>query len=85
MKRTFIRLGLILIVCSLVPSGSSAFLVSASDDEPKWPQWRGPGGSGTSTEKNLPTEWSDTKNVQWKTEIPGRGHSSPILWAGKSF
>ena len=53
--------------------------------EAQWPQWRGPGGLGISTEKDLPTEWSPATadkpavNIAWKTEIPGRGHSSPIV------
>ena len=50
-----------------------------------WPQWRGPDGSGISTEKNLPIEWTPTKNIQWKTAIDGRGHSSPIVWGNKIF
>src|SRR5215207_3278019 len=36
-----------------------------------WAQWRGPDAQGVSSEKNLPTEWSDTKNVLWKAPIPG--------------
>lgn len=50
-----------------------------------WPQWRGPDGSGISNEKNLPSEWSPTKNIKWKTEIDGRAHSSPIVWGNKVF
>ncbi|HKE55675.1 MAG TPA: PQQ-binding-like beta-propeller repeat protein [Pyrinomonadaceae bacterium] len=50
-----------------------------------WPQWRGAGGAGISSETGLPTEWSDTKNIRWKTAIPGRGHSSPIVWGTKVF
>jgi outer membrane protein assembly factor BamB len=50
-----------------------------------WPQWRGPSGMGVSSEKNLPAEWSATKNVKWKTAIPGRGHSSPIVWGERIF
>jgi len=50
-----------------------------------WPQWRGPMGTGVSTEKNLPVEWSATKNIQWKAPIPGRGHSSPIVWQNRIF
>lgn len=50
-----------------------------------WPQWRGPMGTGISTEKNLPAEWSATKNIKWKTAIPGRGHSSPIVWGQRVF
>ena len=50
-----------------------------------WPQWRGPDGSGISNEKNLPSEWSPTKNIKWKTPIDGRAHSSPIVWGNKIF
>jgi outer membrane protein assembly factor BamB len=50
-----------------------------------WPQWRGPSGQGISDEKNLPTTWSATKNIKWKTPIAGRGHSSPIVWGNKIF
>lgn len=50
-----------------------------------WPQWRGPDGQGVSTEVGLPTEWSGVNNVKWKTEIAGRGHSSPIVWGKKIF
>jgi outer membrane protein assembly factor BamB len=49
-----------------------------------WPQWRGDNG-GVSAEKGLPVEWSNTKNVKWKTPIEGRGHSSPIVWGKKIF
>jgi outer membrane protein assembly factor BamB len=51
----------------------------------QWPQWRGPDGLGVSTETNLPLEWSPTKNIAWKTEIPGRGHSSPVVAGGLVF
>jgi outer membrane protein assembly factor BamB len=44
-----------------------------------WPQFRGPGGQGVSNEKNVPLTWSETKNVRWKTAIPGRGWSSPVI------
>jgi outer membrane protein assembly factor BamB len=50
-----------------------------------WPQWRGPQGQGISAEKELPTEWSATQNVAWKTAIPGLGHSSPIVWGSRVF
>lgn len=50
-----------------------------------WPQFRGPGGQGVVRETGLALEWSDTKNVIWKTELPGRGHSSPIVWGDRIF
>lgn len=48
--------------------------------ERDWPWWRGPNRDGHAAPKqNVPLQWSDTKNVKWKTPVPGRGHSSPIV------
>src|SRR5512147_2195412 len=49
-----------------------------------WPQWRGPGSQGISTEAALPTEWSSVENIVWKTALPP-GHSSPIVWGNRIF
>jgi len=51
----------------------------AGADE-NWPQFRGPTGQGITTSTALPKEWSETKNVKWKTPIHGRGWSSPVVW-----
>ena len=48
-----------------------------------WPQFRGPTGQGISQALNPPLEWGPEKNVVWKTKIPGRGWSSPVLVDGK--
>lgn len=50
-----------------------------------WPQWRGPDSNGVSSEKGLPAEWTPEKGVLWKAEIPGRGHSSPVVWGDRIF
>src|SRR5438477_8293840 len=50
-----------------------------------WPNWRGPRLDGISLEKDLPTRWSATDNVAWRTEIPGIGHSSPIIHGDRVF
>jgi len=50
-----------------------------------WPGWRGPGGLGISAEKGIPTLWDLSKNVQWKVEVPGLGHASPIVWDDRIF
>lgn len=42
-------------------------------------QFRGPGATGVSKEKNLPTKWSAAENVRWKAELPGRGLSNPVI------
>lgn len=44
-----------------------------------WAQFRGPGGQGVSLEKGLPTRWSESENLVWKTALPGPGTSSPIV------
>ena len=44
-----------------------------------WPQWRGPDGQGNVPPGPLPLRWSETENVTWKTAIPGRGWSSPVI------
>ena len=50
-----------------------------------WPQWRGPRLDGSSLETSLPTQWSVSKGVAWKTAIPGKGHSSPIVIGDRLF
>ena len=50
-----------------------------------WPAWRGLRGDGTTLESGLPTKWSGTENVVWKTPIPGVGYSSPIVWGDHIF
>jgi hypothetical protein len=50
-----------------------------------WPQFRGPGSDGHSTEQQTPKEWSDTKNVAWKISVPGLGWSSPAISKGTVF
>lgn len=49
-----------------------------------WPQWRGPDFNGMAR-SDAPVKWSDTENVKWKATIPGRGHSTPVVWGDKIF
>ena len=58
---------------------------STALSQTNWPQWRGLNASGVSSEAGLPTEWDGSKNIRWKAAIPGRGHSSPIVWGNKIF
>jgi outer membrane protein assembly factor BamB len=44
-----------------------------------WPEFRGPTGQGHSTERDAPLEWSESRNVLWKTPVQGRGWSSPVV------
>jgi len=50
-----------------------------------WLQFRGPGGSSVSDETGLPVRWSQTENVRWKTDLPGRGLSCPVIAGGKVY
>lgn len=50
-----------------------------------WAQWRGPLASGVAPKANPPTSWSETKNIRWKIELPGKGHSSPIVFGDRIF
>lgn len=53
--------------------------------ESNWPQFRGPGALGVSANTNLSDTWSTNQNVAWKTEVPGYGWSSPIVWSNRVF
>ena len=59
---------------SLAAAGAAA--------EPPWNQFRGPGGDGR-TAARLPLEWSETSNVRWKTEVPGKAWASPVAADGR--
>jgi outer membrane protein assembly factor BamB len=60
------------------------FAVTGTLQAEPWPCWRGPRGDGTCIEKNIPTIWDPSKAL-WKTELPGRGHASPIVWGNRIF
>jgi outer membrane protein assembly factor BamB len=67
----------VLLLTTLVLLGGRT--ASAQD----WPEFRGPGGQGHSAERDLPLEWDETRNVAWKTPLPGLGWSSPVVSGGK--
>lgn len=72
------RKSIILALCIVVFSTQSLLAEN-------WPQFRGPGGKGISQERNLPVTWSETKNIAWKTPMPGFGSSSPIALNGRLY
>jgi len=63
-----------------VVAGSLAALNQIHAD---WPQWRGPDGQGHADASKLPVEWSEVKNISWRTELPGRGWSSPVIFGNQ--
>ncbi len=70
------------IIVGLVLVGFATNSISANDD---WKQFRGPGGQGVSEKTGLPAEWSENKNLAWKTNLPGAGSSSPIALGNELF
>ena len=52
---------------------------AACSEGADWTQFRGPGGLGTSDERELPTKWSATENIAWKVDLPGPGASCPVV------
>src|SRR5262245_58239869 len=71
--RSFIVTGLLV--------GLAACAASAAD----WRQFRGPGGLGISTDRDVPVEWSATKNVVWRAKLPGAGASGPVVVGDRVF
>ena len=71
--------------CSLF--WSAIAILSHADDtnQLNWPQFRGVDATGVSHNAGLPDRWSATENVEWKTEIPGRGWGSPVVWGDNVF
>lgn len=66
----------------LLLAASGLPLVVAGAD---WPQFRGPGGSGVASVTGVPSEWSASKGILWKSQLPGFGASSPAVLGGKIY
>jgi outer membrane protein assembly factor BamB len=79
--RTFI-LALVFLSVPAIGQGDD---VTRSTRDDHWPQWRGPLGTGVSPAGDPAVEWSEDKNVQWKIELAGRGHSTPVVWGANVF
>lgn len=67
----------VVVLLSCLPASLSA--------QEYWPQFRGPDARGVASDSNLPDHWSATENIAWKTDVPGRGWSSPIVWGDRVF
>jgi outer membrane protein assembly factor BamB len=68
-----------LVALALLP----ALAMTAATASDSWPQFRGPDGQGRTDESILPLTWSETENVAWRTALPGRGWSSPVVAHGR--
>ena len=68
MNRDWARLGVLALTLDVTVSAQH------------WPQFRGEQAGVAADDPSLPDRWSETRNVAWKIEIPGRGWSSPVVW-----
>lgn len=68
----------------LVLAFLAAACAIAADGPDAWPRWRGPDRNGVAR-GDAPLAWSDKDHVAWKAQVPGRGHSSPVIWGDRIF
>lgn len=73
--------------CSIFLTLVIVFTASARSgaESARWPAWRGADNSGVVKAGNPPLHWSESENIKWKTELPGLGQSTPIIWDDKIF
>jgi outer membrane protein assembly factor BamB len=73
------------VLAFYVIASSAGLALSETGSSSNWSYWRGPSSQGYSDDTRVPLSWSETKNVLWKTKLPGAGNSSPIIWGDRIF
>src|SRR3954464_8655651 len=73
------------LITIFVSCMAAANFANAAPADQNWGQWRGPHADGVAPNGDPPTEWSETKNIKWKFQIPGEGSSTPIVWENLVF
>jgi len=78
---------LLVLVCltTLSALGDQSGVGSCAATPGSWPQWRGPLANGVAPRANPPVNWSETNNIRWKIALPGKGHSSPIVFGNSVY
>ena len=71
-----------LVVLATLPLAAAT---SSEPDRSGWAQWRGPLGTGVSPDGDPPIEWSETKNVLFKVDVPGESLASPVVWGDRIY
>lgn len=75
-----------LVTLGLLAATTTAGADDASAESNKnWPHWRGPLQTGVAPEADPPIEWSEDEHIRWKVALPGKGHSTPIVWGDRVF
>lgn len=70
---------------ALLACGLLLAISGISAQQAQWPQFRGPNAGVIPDDPALPDTWSETRNIVWKTPVPGLGWSSPIVWDDHIF
>src|SRR5688572_11119256 len=63
----------------------AGLLGAVSSFAENWGQWRGPSFNGSTTEKNVPAEWSKTENIAWALDMPGPSAATPVVWGDRVY
>jgi outer membrane protein assembly factor BamB len=74
-RHLFLHLAFAFVVLGAAASPSSA---------QEWTRFRGPNGQGGSDAETIPTQWT-SKDFNWRIELPGAGHGSPVVWGDRVF
>jgi outer membrane protein assembly factor BamB len=77
-----VRIGTLILLLILATAASPSAQESRAH---YWPHWRGPLDTGEAPHGDPPITWSETENVRWKVELPGIGHSTPVIWGDTLF
>ena len=74
-----------LVLANQAVPGRAGSVAMSPDADHFWPQWRGPLGTGVAPHADPPVHWSETKNIRWKKALPGKAHSTPVIWGNQIF
>ena len=74
-----------LIVISVLLAGALGWNEPDSESLKYWGQWRGPLGTGVAPQGDPPSQWSESKNIRWKINLPGEGNGTPVVWGDRIY
>lgn len=80
--RVLVMLGVLLAQAALAKDGGVGVSPAVLNH---WPHWRGPLANGVAPRANPPIHWNETNNLRWKILLPGKGHSSPVVFGESAY
>src|SRR5262245_14309773 len=87
MRTAILYASLVVAVAAQVVSGAGEvrMLEVTGEGAKFWPRWRGPSGQGIVAPGSYTNWWSPTAKIKWRTQVPGNGNSSPIVWGDRIY